>query len=406
MIKPKTDLYLGHSEPTELANKFNMFYSEKVLKIRSIIPVNTNRSETNLFSGEHLEYLELTTVQELKQIINDTCIKTSVDDPLPAKLLKSILDDILPYLCSLINKSLTEGSMDSIKQSLIIPLLKKSGLDPELLSNYRPVSNLVFVSKLIERVVLNRLNDHLDKNALQTHSQHGYKKFHNIEIMLPGIMNDVLEGFDKNNATIILFLDLTAAFDTIDANKLLDILLNQIVISGTALSWFKSFLVGRSQRVIIDAKFSNSLDVLFGVPQGSILGPVLFNIYVRSLPNIFASCGFKSGCYADDSHGYKSFSPSFQYTIMTKDIDNSMIHVSNWMNNHFLKINPDKTEILLFYPKSLEHKVTIRGSILTGGQCIRFSDAAKNVGVWLDKHLSMDKHVNHIVSHCYKLWSY
>ena len=97
-------------------------------------------------------------------------------------------------------------------------------------------------------------------------------------------------------------MDLTAAFDTIDANKLLDILLNQFGISGTALSWFKSFLVGRSQRVIIDGKFSNSLDVLFGVPQGSILGPVLFNIYVRSLPNIFASCVFKSGCYADDSH--------------------------------------------------------------------------------------------------------
>ena len=394
----------SHSEPTELANKFNTFYSDKVLKIRSVIPVvNTKASESNLFSGEPLEHLEVTTLQELKQIINDSCIKTSVDDPLPARLLKSILDDILPFLCILVNKSLTEGSMDSVKQSLIIPLLKKPVLDHELLSNYRPVSNLLFVSKLIERVVLKRLNDHLDKNALQTHSQYGYKKFHNTETMLLGIMNDVLEGFDKNKATIILFLDLSAAFDTIDSNKLLSILLNQIGISGTALSWFKSFLVGRSQRVMIDGKCSNSLDVLFGVPQGSILGPVLFNLYVRSLPNIFASGGFKSGCYADDSHGYKSFSLSFQYTIMTKHIDNIMNHVTNWMNNHFLKINPDKTELLLFYPKLLDHKVTIRGTILTGGQCIRFSDAAKNVGVWLDKHLSMDKHVNHIVSHCYKL---
>ena len=292
--------------------------------------------------------------------------------------------------------------MDGIKLSVLDPLLKKSGLDTENKKNYRPVNNLLFMSKLIERVVLTRLNDHMSQHNLHCNSNFGYKKFHSTETMMLGLVNEVLEGFDDNKCTIILFLDLSAAFDTIDHNKLLKILSEELGIGGVALQWFKSFLVGRTQKVKIGTVFSKICEVIFGAPQGSVLGPQLFSIYVRSQPEIFKLCCFKSSSFADDSNGRKTFSLSFQYNILKNEIANCMSKITTWMNKQFLKINPDKTELLLLYPRELKGKVIIKGVILDD-QCIRFSDQVKNVGLWLDKNLSFEYHVNKIVSHSFKL---
>ena len=200
----------------------------------------------------------------------------------------------------------------------------------------------------------------------------------------------------------MMFLDLSAAFDTIDIEKLLDILYNEIGISGVALKWFRSFLTGRTQKVRIKGEFSKVLEVLFGAPQGSVLGPPLFNIYVRGQPLVFQACSFKSTSFADDSNGSKTFSLQFQFNILRNDIANCMTEISHWMNIQFLKINPDKTEIILFHPKSLQDQVIIKGTFV-GGQCIRFSRHVKNVGVWLDEQLNLKTHINKIVSHSYKL---
>ena len=152
----------------------------------------------------------------------------------------------------------------------------------------------------------------------------------------------------------------------------------------------------------MDQSFSEVLEVLYGAPQGSVLVPKLFNIYVRSQPKVFAGCNFVSSSFADDSNGRKTFSLKFQFNILKNDIANCMREITKWMNARFLKINPDKTEILLLYPDSLTTEVIIKGALFDG-QCIRFSDEVKNVGVWLDKHMNLDKHINKITSHCYKL---
>ena len=166
--------------------------------------------------------------------------------------------------------------------------------------------------------------------------------------------------------------------------------------------WFESFLLGRTQSVKIDNEISEPLEVLFGVPQGSVLGPFLFSIYVRSLPKVFLKCKFKSSSFADDSNGRKSFSVCFQFDALTNQIIDCLTEVKEWMHHHFLKVNTDKTEILVFCPDNLSDSITINGVIFKD-RCIRFSSHVKNVGIWLDRNLNFDKQVNLAVSHCYKM---
>ena len=387
----------------KLANDFNNFYVDKVTKIRNEIPHvdSSDRTPPVHFNGIILEEFAPTTVEELRTIIKPGKIKTAFNDVLPRELMKNSLEVLLPYICVLINTSLATGSIEGIKESMIMPILKKNGLDPEILKHYRPVADIVLISKLIEKVILVRMNSHEHLNGLQCHYQHGYKKFHSTETLLLRVVNDVLIGFEKNSGTILILLDLSAAFDTVDINKLLFILENELGIKGTALKWFRSFLVGRKQCVRIDKTLSDYVEVLCGVPQGSVLGPVLFNIYTRGLYSVINNAGFCTSGYADDSNARLSFSLSFQYNIITTNVPTLLDQITKWMNEFSLKINPDKTEIILFTPNTKVN--TINGAILNNGECIRFSDTVKNLGFILDKSLSMEPHINNVVSHCYKL---
>jgi hypothetical protein len=252
-----------YDSPIKLANDFNSFYLNKVQKLRDDIPSsggNANLTDHS-FNGTRLESFRPTTVAELRMILKKSGIKTSFNDILPAKILKQVIEVLLPYLCELINKSLVTGSVEGMKQSIVVPLLKKAGLNPEIMKNYRPVADLVFLSKLSERVVAIRLDEHLIKNNLNCDFEHGYKPHHSTETMLLHLVNNVLLSLDNNNATMLLLIDLSAAFDTVDIDLLLDILESEIGIGGTALKWFESFLKNRSQSVLIENTLSNSLTV-------------------------------------------------------------------------------------------------------------------------------------------------
>ena len=393
-----------HDDPKVLADRFNHFFVDKVKKIRQSIPEVTAYPAyySRPFIGEKLTIFRPTTKEELQKLISKNGVKTCMEDPIPSRLFSSASDIILPVLMKLVNQSLKEGSMEGINWSVLDPLMKKIGLDPEVDKNYRPVNNLLYMSKLTERVVSTRMDEHMDKHCLHENSQFGYKTHHNTETMLLSLTDEALRGFDDNKATIIIFLDLSAAFDTIDIDKLLQILEDEIGISGTALKWFRSFLTGRTQRVKISGKYSESLEVPCGAPQGSVLGPKLFNINVRSQPLAFQHCRFKSSSFADDSNGRRTFALTFQFNVLTSEVIKCMDEIVQWSNLHFMKINPDKTELLLLRPASLNKEVIING-ILYQGQCIRFSSEVKNVGVWIDENLTMDKHINSLVSHCYKI---
>ena len=394
-----------HDSAKELVDNFNHYYVEKVNRLRDNIPVPTSDiNDFVYFNGTILESFKPVNIQELRTILKESGIKTAYHDILPAKLMKEVINELLPHLCDLVNKSLSTGSVEGIKDSIIVPLLKKHGLDPDILKNYRPVANLVFLSKLIERVVLKRLDAHMSSQKLHCKYQHGYKKNHSPETLLLRLTNDILCGMDCSLATIILLIDLSAAFDTVDLDLLLHILQCEFGVCGIALNWFKSFLSGRNQRVRIENTLSESLNVDFGVPQGSVLGPVLFNIYIQSLFRIIQKNGFSTSGYADDNNAYESFALNFQFELISQKLPDLMTQIRDWMNRHFLKINPDKTEIIVFLPSNSADIPTINGTFIDGN-CIRFSNVVKNLGFRLDRFLTMEPHVDAIVSHCYKLIS-
>ena len=216
---------------TLLANNFQLYFKDKILKIRkSIISMDFTSTETFPENIQRFNTFELATEDEIRAIVRSFGVSCSPEDPLPAKLMTDHIDVLLPYWLEIVNLSLSMGSMDCLKSAIISPLLKEtySVVDDEQFKNYRPVSNLMFLSKLIERCVTSRLEKHMKDNNLQSKHQYGYRKGHSTEMLLVKIVDSLLTAFDKKLATVLLLLDLNAAFDTVEQTKLLHMLRYEI----------------------------------------------------------------------------------------------------------------------------------------------------------------------------------
>ena len=198
---------------------------------------------------------------------------------------------------------------------------------------------------------------------------------------------------------MLLLLDLSAAFDTVDINRLLEILFYEIGIRGTALKWFSSFLRNRTMRVKINDSFSEVFQLEYGVPQGSVLGPLLFNIYIRSVYKHVEVSGFIIKGFADDHQLYVSFSPDFQYHFLGDRIRLVLNKVNEWMNCFFLKLNQSKTQVIVFGPASIKKKMLINGVFVENdATCIRFKNVVKNLGIFLDSEMTYADQVKSVVS--------
>ena len=288
-------------------------------------------------------------------------------------------------------------------ESIVTPILKKSGLDQEVLSNYRPVCAGMFVDKLIQKNVLLDLNCHMESNNLHIPFQSGYKKYHGCETCLLKIVDDVLLCLDSNSCTILLILDLSAAFDTVDHEELLKILHNEIGIRGNALEWFKSFLSGRMQATSVKGCKSRLVHMKYGVPQGSVLGPVLFNIYIRNFINMLRSAGFIVHGYADDHQVLSSFRIEFQFHALCYELPRCLELISRWMSSRFLKLNAGKSNLLIFSPCNLQDKIHIGQVYIGNNVFLPVSSDAVSLGVKLDSQLTFSPQISMVLSQSYKL---
>ena len=236
----------------------------------------------------------------------------------------------------------------SLKTAVLSPLLKKANLDHEVLANYRPISNLKVISKIIEKVVAVRLQKYLEANQLNEPLQSAYKPFHSCETALVRVYNDILVAIDKRHCVMLLLLDLSAAFGTMDHDILLTILYSKYSISGIALEWFRSHLTNRLQFALIEECRSQSHELKCGVPQSSVLGPILYVLYTAPLADIPRFHEMQFHFYADDTQLYIYFSTSndMELTNSITKIMECLSDIDKWMSINRLKLNKDKTELL------------------------------------------------------------
>ena len=216
--------------------------------------------------------------------------------------------------------------------------------------NYRPVSGLGFISKLVERVVASQLNDHVSLNGPENVRQSAYKLGHSTESALLSIKNDVHLAFAKGEAIAVVLLDQSAAFDTIDT--LLNSLSSWFGVSGVVLDWFKSYLSDRVQCIKIGSILSEAKKLLYGVPQGSVLGPILFSLYTTPLSKVIRNHpGISFQFYADDTQLYVHLTHKNVASALDK-LSHCLEDVKRWLCTNKLKLNPDKTEFIVFGSKS------------------------------------------------------
>ena len=390
------------SQQTNLADSFCDFFIDKIVKIRQDIDnnisdsdsIDTLRDEINLVTAStRLENFEPATEEEIRKVVLSMSNATCELDPLPTNLLRDSIDEILPSLTKIVNSSLTNAEVPSeLKRAVVRPLLKKASLDPESFKNFRPVSNLSFISKLCEKVVSIRLETYLEQNNLCPPMQSAYRKFHSTETALIKIQNDLLCNLDNKKMSALVLLDLSAAFDTIDHGILLSRLKSRYGIHGNALSWFESYLNGRSQFININGFASKVTPLPFGVPQGSILGPFLFTLYTSPMSDIAKYHRIDHHFYADDAQLYVTLENTNQHRLNACIKD-----MRNWMKRNKLKVNDTKTEVLLI-GSAFSLRSTSSISVIVGDQSILSSEFVVNLGSIFDQKLSMSKFVARKVS--------
>ena len=322
------------------------FFMEKIATIRSnlsssdmVCDIDEAGLDVPKFDTALSEFKMLSS-EEVHGIIKKSNPKSCELDPLPTCLLKECFGTLLPVVTRMVNTSLSTSEMPSIfKKALIRPLLKKPSLDTEILKNYRPVSNLPFMSKIIEKAVNVQFQQHMERNGLYENMQSAYRRYHSTETALLKVQNDIMMAVDGGSVAVLVLLDLSAAFDTIDHAKLLHRLESRFGIQGAALAWFRSYLSGRYQSVTVDGQSSEARQLEYGVPQGSVLGPLLFTVYTTPVGDIIRSHGLDHHFFADDSQLYLCFKP--RYPLEPQNLLSLMeacvADVQQWMNVNMLK---------------------------------------------------------------------
>ena len=264
------------------------------------------------------------------------------------------------------------------------------------------MSNLPFLIKLLERVVVERLLEHTDQLDMHETFQSAYRPHHSTETALLRVQDDIASVLDKNRGVLLAMIDLSAAFDTIDHCSFTALFPHKYGVDGTALGWFQSYLAGRLLCVRVGDHRSDPQTLSCGVPQGSVLGPVVFNLYTTPLEQIVHRHKLRYHKYADDMQIYGEVDPKsvFDQLRVQSQLESCLAEVRAWMLKNMLKINDEKTEFILFINPQQARFVT-EASITLGGAAIKATKTVRNLGVvMMNSHLDASDKVSAIVRSC------
>ena len=397
LLHRKTSSPLPSVSTPSLSEKFASFFSDKVSKLRlafqNTSPVLSPHFPEPLISPPSFPSFAPATHDEIHKILLNCPNKQCDLDPIPTWLLKQCSSVLVPVITNIVNLSLSSGNFHpNLKDSIVSPLLKKPNLDKDDLSAYRPISNLSLISKIIERVVKVRLLEHLSNNNLINPHQSAYIKHHSTETTLLYIHNHLINAIGSHKVSCLCLLDLSAAFDTIDHNILISRLSSWFGIQGTALSWFTSYLSSRSFSVKCPGSFSIPRFLTCGVPQGSVLGPLLFILYTTPLSSLISSLSIDHHLYADDTQLFFSFLPKDFNDNLTL-LQRSLQKIASWMDANLLTLNSSKTEFLL---------IGLKQQLLKIKNCpLNLTHSARNLGIIFDENLSFSGQISSLSRSCF-----
>ena len=377
------------SDPMIIANKFNDFFTS-IGGDLSMNHVDVPNFEMYLPRVQNNVSFTVTPVseEEIQNILSCLKDKAAGYDDLPAFIFRENSHIFSNILCRLCNLSMQTGKFPEKLKLAKVTCLFKAG-DPKLLGNYRPLSVLPTISKLLERIMHTRLTFYLKENNFLSDEQYGFRERHTTEDALNNTVTSMYQGFESGFYGLGTFIDLAKAFDSIDK----DILIRKLEFYGVKsiqLEWFKSYFDSRKQYTAYQSASSEVSGLEYGVIQGSILGPLLFNVYMNDITN--ACNEVKIVMYADDTNVFcMSKSLNSLYSIMNKELNN----LQKWFSANKLTLNISKTKYILFHrrQKVIDQplpNLKIYGMIIEKVPVIKF------LGIFIDEHLEWKQHLQYV----------
>ena len=374
--------------PVAIANLSNDFFTN----------IGTNLSQNFINSNSFMSYLNVpindsfsfstVTLDELTAVMNNLESSSPGHDNIPISAYKNnidILGVIILYIC---NKSLSQGIFpDQLKVAKITPVHKNG--DRKCIGNYRPISVLNSFSKIIEKIVVNQLNNYLQFNSILSNCQFGFRAALSTENAIQKFLNDIYTVFSRSEYAICIFMDLCKAFDTVNHRILLQ-KLSYYGICGNAHRWFTSYFCNRQQFVSIGTSKSSLRRVSCGVAQGSIVGPLLFILYMNDI--VRSSSILKFLLYADDT---SLVHHSRDINELVTTVNTELDHVAGWFHHNQLTLNVEKTNYVIFCSR---RSTDLNISSICIGDCVlaRVYEA-RFLGIILDPQLKFDLHLLHVV---------